>query len=114
MVAESSASRSLRPASKANPLAELHHRRGLVHMHGWRGQVETKRASEKGPLENLTPGISGSQEFVLGAFALGAGDDNVVRCVAFTVRAERAKGIMVRLAVVLIGAVPRIDTYHTR
>jgi hypothetical protein len=39
MVAESSASRSLRPASKANPLAEFAPSAGPVRMHEWRGQV---------------------------------------------------------------------------
>ena len=117
MVAESSASRSLRPASKAIPLAELHHRRGLVRMHGWRGQVETKRASEKGPVENLTPTVSGSQEFVLGLFRwlrLRAGDDDVVRGIGFAVRAEGAEGVVVLLAVVLIGTMPWIDADYAR
>ena len=35
--------------------------------HGWRGQVVTKLASGMRPTENLTPGVRGSQEFVLGA-----------------------------------------------
>jgi len=38
-----------------------------VRKHGWRGQVVTKLASGMRPTENLTPGVRGSQEFVLGA-----------------------------------------------
>jgi hypothetical protein len=56
------------------------------------GAGKSKRSGprEKGPVENLTPGISASQEFVLGGFTLGAGDDDVVRSVGFAVGAEGA------------------------
>ena len=84
-----------------------------MHMHGWRGQVETKRASER-PYRNLTPAVTGSQEFVLGGLGLRAGDDNVVVGVGFAVRAEGAEGIAVRLAFVLIWSVPGIDTDHAQ
>ena len=45
-------------------------------------------------------------------FELRAGDDDVVRCVRFAVRAEGAEGLMVWLAFVAIGAVPGIDADH--
>ena len=40
---------------------------------------------------------------------LRAGDGDVVGGVGFAVRAEGAEGVMVLLAVVLIGAVPGVD-----
>ena len=47
-------------------------------MHGWRGHVVTKRASEEAP-KNLTPAVSGSQEFVLGVFVLGVSGESDAR-----------------------------------
>src|ERR1041385_4241388 len=114
MVAESSASRSLRPASKANPLAELHHRRGLVHMHGWRGQVETKRASGIRPGRKPNTRDKRQSRVCFRGLWLTTGDHNVVGCVGFAVGAEGAEGIVVRLAFVLVRPVPGIDTNHAR
>ncbi|HTG93308.1 MAG TPA: hypothetical protein VL866_12010, partial [Pyrinomonadaceae bacterium] len=57
-----SASRSLRPANNAIPLAEYeHHRWGQVRLHGWRRHVE-QMASDEATKENLTPTVSGSQD----------------------------------------------------
>ena len=50
----------------------------------------------------------------MGDFALRAGEDDVVRRVGFAVRAEGAEGVVVGLALVLIGTVPGIDSNYAK